>query len=73
MLGTHRGRPFVAINPDDAAERGISDDDQVTVHNDVGEFTVHAWVLPGVAPGLAVIYNGWEPYQFPKLQPDWHQ
>ncbi len=64
MLNTHRGRPFVSLNPADAAERGIADDDLVEVHNDVGRFAVHARLLPGVAPGIAIVYNGWEPYQF---------
>jgi nitrate reductase alpha subunit len=64
MLGTHRGRPFVALNPADAAVRDIADDDLIRVHNEVGRFVVHARLLPGVAPGLVVVYNGWEPYQF---------
>jgi nitrate reductase alpha subunit len=65
MLATHRGRPTLLMNPDDAAARGIADDDLITVRNDVSSFTVHARLVPGVAPGLVIIYNGWEPYQFP--------
>ena len=68
MLNTHRGRPFVAMNPDDAARRGIADDDRVRVRNDVGRFVTHARLIPGVAPGLAVVYNGWEPYQFARWE-----
>ncbi len=64
MLNTHRGRPFVALNPGDAAVRGIADDDPVRVRNDVGGFVTHARLAPAVAPGLAIVYNGWEPYQF---------
>jgi complex iron-sulfur molybdoenzyme family reductase subunit alpha len=37
----------------------------VRVRNDAGEFVTHARLVPGVPPGLAVVYNGWEPYQFP--------
>jgi DMSO reductase family type II enzyme molybdopterin subunit len=66
ILNTHRGQPFVALNPGDAAARGITDDDLVTVHNDLGDFATQARVVPGVAPGIVVIYNGWEPYQFPR-------
>ncbi|TAK57974.1 MAG: hypothetical protein EPO22_11555 [Dehalococcoidia bacterium] len=64
MLNTHRGHPFVAMNPGDAALRGIADDDRVRLFNDVGRFVTHARLVPGVPPGLAVVYNGWEPYQF---------
>ncbi len=68
MLATHRGHPFVFLNPGDAVARGIADDDPVTVHNDVGRYRVHARLAPGVAPGLVVMYNGWEPYQFARWQ-----
>ncbi len=64
MLATHRGHPFVSLNPADAAALGIADDDLVLVRNDVGRFVTHARLAPGVAPGLVVVYNGWEPYQF---------
>jgi len=68
ILGTHRGHPFIFLNPRDAAARGIADDDLVTAWNDVGRFTAHARLSPGTAPGLVVMYNGWEPYQFPRWQ-----
>ena len=68
MLATHRGHPFIFMNPADAARRGVRDDDPVRVFNDVGSYETHARLSPNTPPGLAVMYNGWEPYQFP----GWH-
>jgi len=68
MLNTHRGHPFLVMNPGDALKRGIADDGEVVVHNDAGRFATHARLVPGVPPGLAVMYNGWEPYQFPRWE-----
>ncbi len=65
MLETHRGRPHVLLNPGDAAERGVSDGDLVRVHNDMGETVLMAKLTSSVRPGQVIIYNGWEPYQFP--------
>ena len=65
MLATHRGYPFAFLNPEDAAARGISDGDEVRVFNDVGQLTIGAKLAPGVRPGTVIVYNGWEPYQFP--------
>jgi len=56
------------MNPGDALKRGIADDGEVVVHNDAGRFATHARLVPGVPPGLAVMYNGWEPYQFPRWE-----
>ena len=65
MLETHRGRPHVLLDPGDAAERGVSDGDLVRVHNDMGETVLMAKLTSSVRPGQVIIYNGWEPYQFP--------
>ena len=46
ILGTHRGEPIVEVNPDDAAARGVKDDDLVRVFNDVSSFKVRAKVSP---------------------------
>jgi DMSO reductase family type II enzyme molybdopterin subunit len=64
ILETHRGHPFVFINPDDARARGIENDEEVRVRNDVSEMTIAAKISPSVRPGQLIIYNGWEPYQF---------
>jgi DMSO reductase family type II enzyme molybdopterin subunit len=64
LLETHRGHPFVFMNDDDARKRGIQDDEEVRVYNDVGSFDVRTRLTPSVRPGQLVIYNGWEPYLF---------
>jgi len=64
LLQTHRGRPHMVMNPADAAARGIADDEEVRVHNDVGDFDVHVKLSPSVRPGQLICYNGWDHYQF---------
>ncbi|MCE7929561.1 MAG: ethylbenzene dehydrogenase [Chloroflexi bacterium CFX7] len=64
ILGTHRGEPFVQVNTDDAAARGVNDDDLVRVFNDVSDFVARAKVAPNVKPGQVVSYNGWAGFQY---------
>jgi anaerobic selenocysteine-containing dehydrogenase len=64
ILGTHRGEPNIVINPDDAAARGVKDDDLVRVYNDVGEFTVRVMIAANVKPGQVISYNGWAGFQY---------
>jgi anaerobic selenocysteine-containing dehydrogenase len=64
MLQTHRGRPHLIMNPSDATPRGVRDDDEVNVHNDMGSFLVRVKMSDSVRPGQVVIYNGWDLYQF---------
>lgn len=64
MLETHRGRPHVLLNPGDATRKGIADDDDVRVFNDLGSFVAGAKIAPGVRAGQVIVYNGWDPYQF---------
>ena len=64
ILGTHRGEPNVMINPDDAAARGVTDDDLVRVYNDVGEFKVRVKIAANVKPGQVISYNGWAGFQY---------
>jgi len=65
MLETHRGTPHVLMNPGDAALRGLRDGERVRVHNDMGQTVLMLKTSPSVRPGQVIIYNGWEPYQFP--------
>lgn len=51
--------PFLAIHPDDASARGISDGEQVRVWNDRGEFAVVARVGDETRPGVVVAPMGW--------------
>jgi len=68
MLETHRGRPHLVMNQEDAARRGIADDDEVRVHNDMGMFLVRVKLASSVRPGQVICYAGWDHYQFK----DWH-
>ena len=56
--------PVVEINPIDAAARGISDNDLVTVFNDRGRTTLKARVTEGVRPQVVNISEGWWIEQF---------
>jgi len=53
------GQPALAIHPDDAAARGISEGDKVTVFNDRGKLTVTAELSDAVQPGLVTMPFGW--------------
>jgi anaerobic selenocysteine-containing dehydrogenase len=64
MLETHRGKPHMVINDEDAERKGIRDDEEVRVFNDVGSFNVPVKIGPWVRPGQVIVYNGWDPYQF---------
>lgn len=65
MLNTHRGTPHLVMNSKDAAALGIQDNDTVRLWNDQGEFRVPVLLSPSARPGQVVMYNGWDPYQFP--------
>lgn len=52
-------RPTLEIHPGDAAERGISDGDQVRVWNDRGECGLHARVTDSVLPGVVASLGLW--------------
>jgi anaerobic selenocysteine-containing dehydrogenase len=65
MLETHRGKPHLVMNPGDAAARGVADDEIVEVFNDVGSYQTPVKLSPSARPGQIIMYNGWEPYQFP--------
>ncbi len=63
ILNTHRGEPFVLVNPADAQERGIGNGDMARVFNDVGSLEASAKLSASVRPGQVILYNGFEPYQ----------
>jgi len=56
--------PTVEINPQDAKERNISDNDMVTVFNDRAKTTLKARVTEGVRPRVVNISEGWWLDQF---------
>jgi anaerobic selenocysteine-containing dehydrogenase len=59
MIRQFGDRPFVAMNPDDAAARGIRDGDQVEVYNDRGSLQLEARLENGLKAGCVVVTNGW--------------
>jgi DMSO reductase family type II enzyme molybdopterin subunit len=59
-----RGEPTVWMGTQDAAARGIRDNDRVRVFNDIGAYETLAKIVPGLRPGQVVVYHAWEPYQF---------
>jgi anaerobic selenocysteine-containing dehydrogenase len=69
LLRTHRGGPFLFVNPKDALRKGIVDDDEVRVHNDFDSFQVRAKIAPSVRPGEVIMYHAWEPYQYRNWKP----
>ena len=64
ILGTHRGYPVMYMNPSDMAARGLVDDDEARLFNDLADMRIHVRRSPGTRPGQVVIYNGYEPFQF---------
>jgi DMSO reductase family type II enzyme molybdopterin subunit len=64
MLGTQRGHPVMYMNPDDMAARGLENDDEAEVWNDLASIRINVRRSPGTQPGQVVIYNGYEPFQF---------
>jgi len=53
--------PVLGINPTDAQQRGIRDEDIVRVFNDRGEMKLKARINQGVQPGLVNMSQGWSP------------
>ncbi len=59
-----RGKPYVMLNPEVAARKGIADGDDVKLFNDLGEAVLMAKVAAGVPPDALVMEHGWEPFMF---------
>jgi nitrate reductase alpha subunit len=68
MLRLQRGEPSMWMSVEDARARSIGDHDVVRVRNDHGSFRVRVRIAPSVAPGEAILYHAWEPFQFPGWQ-----
>jgi DMSO reductase family type II enzyme molybdopterin subunit len=64
MLRLQRGAPVMWMSVEDTRARNVRDGDRVRVWNDHGSFRVGVKVSPAVAPGEALLYHAWEPYQF---------
>jgi nitrate reductase alpha subunit len=63
MLQLQRGEPPPS-SVEDAAARGIHDNDRIRMFNDVGSCELLAKITPAVQPGQVVIYHAWEPVHF---------
>ena len=53
------GEPSVMIHPEDAQAHGVSDGDEVQLHNLRGETTLKARVFDGVARGVLIAESIW--------------
>ncbi|KTE92441.1 hypothetical protein AT727_19800 [Desulfitobacterium hafniense] len=56
--------PFVRINPQDAATRGIKNGDTVKVFNDRGYVVVKAVIHNGIRSGMLVMPHAWQQHHF---------
>jgi anaerobic selenocysteine-containing dehydrogenase len=63
IQNTHRGEPFIILNPEDAKKNDLENGEEVRVVNDAGHLNISVKLSPSVRPGLVVLYNGFEPYQ----------
>jgi anaerobic selenocysteine-containing dehydrogenase len=63
IQNTHRGIPFMFMNDEDAAKKGIKDGEEVRVVNDAGSMLISVKLSPTARPGQVIVYNGFEPYQ----------
>ena len=65
-LEAKEGTPYIELNPDDAARRGIEDGAEVTVANARGSCLLRAVITTDVPPGVAVAPKG----RWAKRSPD---
>ena len=63
FMKLHRGQPVVFLNTEVAAEKGISDGDQVLMSNDYAESEFMVSLSAAVSRDQVLTYM-WEPYQF---------
>jgi complex iron-sulfur molybdoenzyme family reductase subunit alpha len=64
LLRLQRGKPYVMINPEVAAARGINDGDDVKMKNELGEAVLMAKIVAGVPKDAVVMEHGWEPFMY---------
>ncbi len=53
------GRPRVWLNPGDASEKGIKEDDFIEIFNDRGKVSGYAVIDPGIGGKVVVFEQGW--------------
>ncbi len=69
LLRTHRGHPVVIMNPKDAEARGIADNEEVRVFNDMDSFFIRTKLSSATRPGQVIVYHAFEPYQYRGWRP----
>lgn len=52
--------PVVIVSPEDAAERGLADGDEVRLFNQLGELRLKVSVSNIQRPGIVELHHGWE-------------
>ncbi len=57
--------PRIRLNPTDALQRNLGEEDWVRVYNDRGDFRVRVQLSDGIRPGTAWMEHGWWPRDFP--------
>jgi molybdopterin-containing oxidoreductase family molybdopterin binding subunit len=58
------GEPYIRINPEDAAARGIKHNNMVRVFNDRGFVVMKAYVDNGIRPGMTLTPQRWQAPQW---------
>lgn len=69
MLRLQRGEPNIYINPNLAAQKGITDGSKVRIFNSAGEFFAQAKFYPSIPEGSIMMEHGWEPHQYEQWKP----
>lgn len=69
MMRLQRGEPNIYINPELAAQKGITDGSRVRVFNGVGEFFAQAKFYPSISDTAIMMEHGWEPHQYEQMKP----
>lgn len=65
MLRLQRGEPTVYLNPRDAKELGLDDNQWASITNDYDTIRMRVKLSTMVRPKIAYYFHAWEPYQFP--------
>jgi anaerobic selenocysteine-containing dehydrogenase len=65
LMRMQRGEPLMYLNPDEAKQLDIADNDYAELYNDYGTVTMRIKYSTMVRPGVAYYFHAWEPQQFP--------
>ena len=63
MMRLQRGEPNIYINPELAAQKGITDGSMVRVFNGIGEFFAQAKFYPSIPTNAIMMEHAWENHQ----------